>query len=91
MSTDLYVFGYRPADETWNKMKAVWESCEAIGIDVPEPVVDFFEGNPPGDRPGAEVSLGEAMNDWRGRYERGYQIDVSKLPTDVKFIRVYMG
>ncbi len=33
MSTDLYVVGYRPADEQWDTMKAAWEACEAAGND----------------------------------------------------------
>lgn len=83
------VVGFRPADDQWNKMKAIWENCESMGIEVPREVDDFFDGTPPGDQPGMEVDLKEAVKDWRNEYSQGYEIDVTKLPKNVTVLRFY--
>lgn len=87
MST--HAIGFKPADEKWKKMKAVWESCEQAGIDIPDDVYDYFDGEAPGDKPGMEVELGESCQEWSDDYRGGYEINVDKLPDGVKYIRVY--
>ena len=89
MSMSTHVVGFRPADEQWNKMKAVWDACEAVAQPVPKGVENFFNGEPPGDKPGMEVPLGDALVQWKNDYASGYQVDVSQLPEGVRFIRFY--
>jgi hypothetical protein len=89
MSESTHVVGFRPADEKWNKMKAVWNACESAGVEIPKEAMDFFDSVAPGDRPGAEVELGEALQEWEDDSRQGYELDVTKLPPDVKVIRFY--
>ena len=92
MSMSTHVVGFKPADEKWLKMKAVWDSCVAAGIDPPNNVLDFFGHEPPDDQ-GVEVALEKHTcvqrysSDKRGH--DGFEIDVRKLPPDVTIIRLY--
>lgn len=89
MGMSMHVVGFRPADDKWNKMKAAWDACEAAGLPIPEEVENYFEDEYPGDKPGMEVELGEAVQELNREGEEGYQVDVTKLPDGVRFIRFY--
>ena len=88
MGMSTSAVGFKPADEKWNSMKAVWEACEKAGTAIPEEVEDYFEGEPPEDKPGMEVDLGDSCQEWQGESSDGYEIDITKLPEGVRFIRV---
>ena len=89
MGMSTHIVGFRPADEKWTKMKAVWDACVIAGQPVPKDVISFFNYDNPGDKPGIEVPLGDALTPWQDLSREGYQVDVSRLPKDVKFIRFY--
>lgn len=89
MSMSTCVVGFRPADEAWKNMKSIWESCEAAGVEIPKEVLKFFDGKPPKDKPGAEVSIKEAVRDWSDEYSQGFEVDLTKLPSNVKVLRFY--
>jgi hypothetical protein len=84
MST--HVLGFKPPDEKWKKMKAIWDSCQAAGIDPPQEVEKFFDYCDP-DPNGVEVKI--EATEWRDNAREGYEIDVSKLPKDVTILRFY--
>src|ERR1035441_9166498 len=54
MSMSTHVTGFAPPDETWQKMKAIWDACETVGVPVPGEVEEFFGGEGP-DPAGGEV------------------------------------
>lgn len=89
MSMSMHVHGYRSADVTWRGMKAIWDACVAANVAVPEAVETFFGGEPPGDKPGIDVNIDAAVRDWGDEARQGFEIDVQKLPLNVRFIRVY--
>lgn len=91
MSLSIKVVGYRPADDQWMKMKAVYDACEAAGVATPADVDDFFGCEDPGDAPGKEVDLGDGLREWEDKYSTGYEIDIEALPKGVRFLRVYMS
>lgn len=92
MSMSTHIVGFRQADEEWNNKKTVWETCEMAGVEVPQEVIDFFDGEAPADKPGMEVELsGDACKNYQGEYESGFEVDVSKLPKGVQFIRFYIS
>ena len=64
MSMSTHVYGFRPPDERWQQMKAVFDASKAAGIQVPIEVESFFENGEP-DTSGQEVDLGEAVQEWR--------------------------
>ena len=90
MST--HVEGVIPADKKWKKMKAVWDSCEELGIAPPDEVSVFFEDSDPDDI-GKTVSLDYGKHniarEWSAEGREGLEIDLKDIPGDVKTIRFY--
>jgi hypothetical protein len=86
MST--FVYGFRPPDESWQKMKKVFDACKAADFPVPDKVYAFFGGESPDDS-GVRIDLENtpAVTEYSRDMEQGYQIDLSKLPKDLKYIR----
>lgn len=95
MSMSTHLVGFKTPDETWTKMKAIWDACNEADVSIPEEVTDFFEDNAP-DSAGVKVSektLIEAgvvkhYNN-SAHMHNGYDIYVNRLPAGVNLIRVY--
>lgn len=90
MGMSTHVVGIKPPDAKWKKMKAVWDACKSAGISVPDEVCEFF-GNETPDPKGVVVELEKQgcvskYND-ADRTAAGFEVDVTKLPADVKIIR----
>ena len=93
MSMSTHVVGIKPPplDEKWKKMKEVWDSCNAAGVEIPEEVGKFFDWETPDDK-GVLISLDEkceCCKEWWNDYSSGFEVDVSKIPKDIKIIRFY--
>lgn len=90
MSMMTTVTGFKPPDEKWKNMKAIWDSYEKAGLAVPDEIVLFFNDEPPDDL-GVEVALQqtECCSEYRSNDGQGVEIEISKLPKDVKIIRFY--
>lgn len=94
MSMSTHVVGFHPPDEKWKKMKAVWDACKAAGVGAPLDVERFFNGEAPDDA-GVETSLDNyqkphpACTSYMAPGKSGYEIDLSKLPTNITKIRFY--
>lgn len=88
MSMSTFVMGFRPPDEKWKKMKAIWDSCKKAGVEAPKEVDSFFGGEPPDDS-GVEVKLEGTLccREYREEMRDGFEIEISKLPKDIKIIR----
>lgn len=95
MSADAHVIGFKPPDEKWQKMKQVYEACRLARIDPPDEVLKFFNYEPPGDH-GVRVDLAAPYTlkqsfDCITRIDKngydGYDVDLSKLPDDIKILR----
>ena len=86
MSMSTRVVGFRPPDETWQKMKFIWDSCVALKIDPPDEVDDYFDGMNP-DPSGVEVELSQM--EWRDDSSAGIEIKVTEIPDHVQTIRFY--
>jgi hypothetical protein len=90
MST--HVEGFIPPDEKFNKMFRAYEACEVAGIRPPKEVTDFFNGVAP-DPAGVRISLNydkkykDAVTEYNEDDGQGYEIDLTKLPKDIKVIR----
>ena len=85
MAMSTYVVGFRPPDERWNQMKAVYDACGDAGVDPPEEVSRFFAWADPDS--GIEVDLGEAARVFQTENTSGFEVILDKLPLDLKFIR----
>lgn len=91
MSVSIHAVGFRGKDEKWDQMKSIWETCQNAGVSIPDEVEDFFGGENPGDKPGLEIDIDEASQEWSDDHREGFEIDISKLPKGLKFIRFYMS
>lgn len=86
MSMSSTVVGIVPPDAEWKKMKATWDACEEAGVDPPEEVDAYFEGEEP-DPKGMAIPI--SCEEWRGEMSEGYEVIISKIPEKVKIIRFY--
>ena len=89
MSMTTNVVGFRPADEQWGQMKAVWNCCKEAGVAPPKEVLDFFDFEDPNGLPGMEVALGKSLTEYRSDGRDGFEVDLTKLPPGVTIIRMY--
>lgn len=89
MGMSTHVIGFRPVDDVWRKHEAVWKACKAAGVDPPAATRDFFDDQEPDDT-GIEVNLGDAEREWDdGDMRAGIEVDLTKVPANVKVLRFY--
>ena len=88
MSMSTHIIAFRPPDEKFQRMKAAFDACVAAGIDPPQELWAFFNGETPSEE-GVEIDISNAVYPWGEDTQEGYQVDLSKLPKDVKYIRFY--
>lgn len=90
MSMSSHIVGFRPPDAKWRKMKAAYEACDAAGLDIPDEVASFFNHEAPDDS-GVEVEIEDtkAVTEYSAEMREGYEVDLTKLPPDVKIIRFF--
>lgn len=86
MGMSTHIVGLVPPDEHWKKMKQVWDSCKSVGIEVPKPVQEFFNWEAPDER-GVEVEI--PLIEWSEETMQGYELELDKIPANVKVIRFY--
>lgn len=86
MSMSTWAKGICPPDRDWMKMKAVWDACDQAGVDLPKEVEDFFDGRPP-DEKGVVIDIKDAIREWSADMQQGLEVDIHKLPKNVKIVR----
>jgi len=86
MSMTTSVIGFRPPDAKFKKMVEVYEVCVDAGIEPPKEVNDFFNGKVPDDA-GVEVNIKEAVKEYHAEMQEGLEVDLQKLPKDIRYIR----
>jgi hypothetical protein len=88
MRMSTYVVGIKPPDSKWVKMKEAYEACKVADIDIPEEIQSFFVGELP-DEKGVVVELRKspACSRYSENSSEGIEIDLTKLPKDIKIIR----
>lgn len=89
MGMSTHIIGFKPPDEQWLKMKAVWDSCRAAGLPVPREVERFFNDEAP-DEQGVIVALkSPAVREWANDFAAGFEVEIAKLDPTIKIIRFY--
>ena len=86
MSMSTHVVGIVQPDETWTRMKAVYDACEKAEVDPPDEVINFFNGEEPDSR-GVVIAL--QTTEWKNEMSLGVELDLSTLPKSVRVIRFY--
>lgn len=80
MGLSTHAVGFKPADEKWRKMKAIFDNCVELGLPVPKEVMVSEK---------VLTSLGAVKLWGDGGGCEGFEIVVSKIPSDVTIIRIY--
>lgn len=88
MSRDVSITGYRPPNEQFKKMGAVYDACRAAKIPIPEEVLKYFNYESPPSHGGVSVKIESAITALPGPVVWEWTIDVSKLPQGLPYIRV---
>lgn len=89
MSGTLCVYAYRPKDEHFNEMLKIWNACKKAKVELPGAVEDFFdEVDDPNTVPGVPVDIDKLLQKYSNDAEDGYELDLQKLPKDIRYIRV---
>lgn len=91
MGMSTHVVGFKPPDADWKKMKAVWDACTKADLPIPEKVERYFNGEVPDDV-GVSVNkdkMSSFVKEYSDDYREGYEVDVTKIPKDIKIIRFY--
>lgn len=85
-----HIIGFKPANEKFNQMKAVYYACQSAGIEIPAQVERFFEGYKPDDA-GVRVDTlpDNAIRNYFSNYENGIEVDLDQLPPDIRILRFY--
>ena len=90
MSMSLHICGVTPPDDEFYQMKAVWDSCTAADIDVPEKVLEYFDWKSPDER-GINRVITDGITQYSDKYESGYDVELSRLDPNIRFIRVTLS
>ena len=88
MSMSTHVVGFRPPDETWQKMKAAWDACCLAGVNPPTPVASFFGPSGP-DPSGVDVDIRTAVKSYSDDNREGFEVDLTKLPPGLTALRFW--
>ncbi len=77
-------------DEKYKRYKKVWFACEEAGVDIPEEVLDFFEGMVPDERGVVIENCSHFTKEWEEhKWTGGKIIDLAKVPDDITHLRIY--
>jgi hypothetical protein len=68
--------------DLWAEARA---SCDEP--ELPNDVIEYFGVMGEPDEAGTEVRLDDALRKWEGFMKEGWEIDIDKVPSDVKIIR----
>lgn len=94
MGMSTHVMAFRPPDEEWQRMKAVWDACQAAKIPIPQEVDSYFDGDAP-DPAGVEIPLTRyptnqpSVREWSDEYRSGYEVLLDQLPAGTQIVRFY--
>ena len=92
MSMSTHVVAFRDMDGEFARMLQIKRLCDESHVSYPKEV-DVYFGNEAGEDEAylrdtkLEVPLGDALKEWSEDSASGYEVEVSRIPSDVKTIR----
>lgn len=102
MSMSTNVVAFRDMDGEFSRMLDIKQFCDQKKVSYPQEVKDYFKDvdledyTPDGDLDDGDlhdamlkVDISAALQEWSDDSSEGYEVDVAKLPSDVKTIRFY--
>jgi hypothetical protein len=90
MGMCTHVEGVIPANARYNQMLSIYNECRRAGVTIPVEVDGFFQGEEP-DGKGIVLELNKhaCCYEYNNDSCVGFEIDITKLPQEVKFIRFF--
>lgn len=90
MGMHSHVIGIRPPNDEYQKKVTAWKACVAANIDVPQELMDYFEGEGPREG-GMQLNLEDhhCCEIFNEEMKDGFTIELEHVPEGVKFIRFY--
>ena len=84
MSLSTRVIGIKKTDEKFYKMKAIYDSCVAADVEIPDTVFNYFGDEEPNEK-GVVVEIPDEalIGDW----EYNIEVDLSKLDKDISILK----
>ena len=90
MSMSTHVVGFVPPDETFKKMKEVYDTCKEADVTVPDAVWEFFDYETPNDA-GMQVNIDKYVEDTSPHdMAQGFQIDVQRLAKEMPQVKTVL-
>lgn len=88
MGASFYVTGCREKGADYDRMKAIYENCQELGIPVPKEVNKYFNWDEPSED-GPEIDLEDAgyAEEYSEDGEHGFIVDLSSLPDDIRKVK----
>lgn len=88
MGMSSYVYGIKKADKKFKEMLEVYNTCKKAGVTIPKEVIEYFNDETP-DEKGVIVDLSEHECFTEGGDDGRdfFNVDIDKLPKDIKIIR----
>ncbi len=87
MGMSTHINGYRPADDEWNRKKTAYAALKEAKIPIPKELERFFDYQDPTLLSGMCVDIKDAVKELDGNCSNIYEVDITKLPPGVRFIR----
>ena len=101
MSISSNIIGVRDLRQEFDKKWDALQACKKAGVLFPKQLQDYFDLDGDDDRVLEDKSYYEGekltfiltgkpgVKEWGAEMEEGYEVDLTKLPKDVKKIRFY--
>lgn len=90
MGMNTYYYGLKDPTERYLAMKAVRDNCSLLGIEEPAEVEEFLDGKYGSSEGGERVEIPQdAVSDYDNPavLEHGIEVELEKLPSEIKKIR----
>lgn len=89
MSATIGVEGLKPKTEEYEKKLQIYKLCEELLIEPPAEIIKFFHGKMCEDGIVTEIPS-DALNEYRKGCKEIIDVDLTKLPDDIKTLRFYL-
>lgn len=89
MGMSTHVMGMGLPDEKWLKYVEIYNLCKSQKIEVPAEIAFYFGEQDPNKFYGNVIDIKDCVTEYEDDMRQGFDVDISRLPPAVKFIRFY--
>lgn len=92
MSATYSVYGVKQTDDRFHKMKAIYDTCQEAGVEIPSEVYEYFNHEEPNDT-GIVIRLSEEpyVTQFHKPGTSGFDVKLSDIPKGLTHIRFKMS